>query len=1070
MSGDETTIQIDGPAPARRLAQYELLRPVGTGAMGVVHQARDVDLDRPVAIKLLHSASAEDPKLIERFLREARSAAQLIHPNVALIYQVGRQDTLTFIAMEWLDGGDLSQAVRQRGPLPWREATAAIRDAAAGLAAAHAVGLVHRDIKPSNLMRNQAGQVKLVDFGLARLHAMPSDLTLTGSILGTPAYLSPEQCRGDAATPLSDLYSLACSYFHLLAGRPPYAAQHMAAVLNGHLNEAMPDPRRFSPEVPESVVRIVQRAGAKRPADRYPGAAAMLAELQAAIDGRELVEPPSAAREDAAAPRVSDNLGNPGNLGLDTTSFIGRDFETAQLGELLQQSRLVTLTGPGGTGKTRLSLHVARRLVETFADGAWLVELAPLAAGPAVVGALAALFGVRDGPGKSTDERLVDHLQTRELLLVLDNCEHVVDDAAAIAQRIHMRCDRVRILATSRQPLGVPGELTLGVPPLATGDEDATPLELERVEAIRLFVERAAAARPGFRLDDDNAAAVAQICRRLDGIPLAIELAAARVKVLAPAQIAARLDDAFKLLGGGQRTLLPRQQTLRALIDWSWDLLDDDERRLLARISVFAGDFSLEAAEAVLPDDESDAVLVLDGLAGLVDKSLLVASERGGRMRYRTLQTIRQYAAEKLAAAGQTLALQRRHADFYMALFQDAMARLDGPQHADATLALELEHDNARAALDAVTLQRWFDIGLRLAKALAGYWYLHGALADGVARIERLMAQDPPACAELAILLQPAGTLAMYLGRQELARDWFERGLQMARDAGRGALEGGLLGGLGSLAVARGELQVARQCFERSLELASQLRDRTGEAYAHNNLGIVLASMGEVAPAREHLNAALAFHRTANSQRDVANGLMSLGELEQADGQPGPARALFESSLNIFSALGDDWSAAYARDGLGKCALDSGDLAGARRHFEQALDVLRRLQDKGAVADQLDYLAQVSMLEQKFDSAARLADESLALRLELNNPASLASSMETYAALHAAEQPERSARLLGAMAALQDNTQATLPASRQARQQALCQALRARLGPQAFEQLRAEGARQDPALLARAPR
>lgn len=1116
-------------APPRRLAQYELLRKVGSGAMGEVHQAHDLDLDRAVAIKLLHASSAADPALNERFLREARSAAQLIHPHVALVYQVGRHDGLTFIVMEWLDGGDLAHAVRQLGPLPWRDALAAVRDAAAGLAAAHAVGLVHRDIKPSNLMRSRSGTVKLVDFGLARLHAAPSELTHGDSLLGTPAYLSPEQCAGEAATPQSDVYALACTAFHLLTAQAPFTASHVAAVLYAHLNKPLPDPRGWAPDVPEAVVRLLQRAAAKDPAQRHASAAALLADLDAVLRGgapvahpaptpaEQLAAHPSAHRSapapaPAPEPASASAAGQPaapalpeqtpwpaapaaGNLGTDNTSFIGREQLSAQVGSMLRQTRLLTLTGPGGTGKTRLALHAARHAAAVFADGAWLVELAPLSAEQAgehgaarmVWGTVAALFGLRDDAGDQPDDPLLAHLAGRALLIVLDNCEHLLEAAAALAQRVLAHAPGVRILATSRQPLGVPGELTLAVPPLAVGEPDAPLAELARVEAVRLFAERAAAARPGFTLDAGNAAAVAQICRRLDGIPLAIELAAARTKVLAPAQIAARLDDAFKLLGSGQRSLLPRQQTLRALIDWSWNLLDEGERRLLARCSVFAGDFSFEAAEAILSLDVSvdaatgsatpggaidapGSIDVLDGLASLVDKSLLLAAERGGEMRYRLLETIRQYGAERLQAAGETEALQRRHAAFFSTLVCAAVADLNGPGHDSASARLLREHDNARAALDAMTAQRAFDIALPLARGLADYWFMHGALGDGVARLQRLIALDPPESVALAQLIQPAGTLAMYLGLRELAQGWFERGLKIARDTGSDALQARMLASLGALAVASGNYPEARRWLEEALQQCERVGDKTNAAKAHNNLGIALSSMGDNAGAREHLLAALALHRESRRQVDLANGMLSLAELEQAAGASDEAQGLFASSLDIFASLGDDWSAAYARDGLGRCALDHGDIAGARRHFEAALDVLRRRGDKGAIADQLDYLAHVALLERQHDEAARLADESLALRLELKNPAWLAVSMETHAAVNVGRDPERSARLLGAMAALQDQAQARPTAMRERRQQVLQRALTRRLGEQAFERLRAEGARADPEALARGGR
>jgi tetratricopeptide (TPR) repeat protein len=310
----------------------------------------------------------------------------------------------------------------------------------------------------------------------------------------------------------------------------------------------------------------------------------------------------------------------------------------------------------------------------------------------------------------------------------------------------------------------------------------------------------------------------------------------------------------------------------------------------------------------------------------------------------------------------------------------------------------------------------------------------------------------------------------MYLGQRELAQAWFEGGLQMAREARDDALQARMLASVGALAVAGGDYPEARRWLEEALRQCKRVGDKTNAAKAHNNLGIALSSMGDNAGAREHLLAALALHRQSKRQVDLANGMLSLAELEQAAGDSAQAQGLFESSLDIFTSLGDDWSAAYARDGLGRCALDHGDIAGARRHFEAALDVLRRRGDKGAIADQLDYLAHVALLERQHDEAARLADESLALRLELENPAWLAVSMETHAAVNVGRDPERSARLLGAMAALQEQAKARPTAMRERRQQVLQGALIRRLGEQTFERLRAEGAQADPAALARGGR
>jgi predicted ATPase len=1079
MPADDARIDPDSGATqhiglsSSRLAQYRLLGPAGAGAMGVVHHAIDLDLDRPVAIKLLHDdlPGGPDPALLERFLREARSAAQLTHPNVALVYQVGREDEQVFIVMEWVDGGDLGQAVKRLGALPWREAAAAARDAAAGLAAAHGVGLVHRDIKPSNLMRNRSGQVKLVDFGLARLHEAASELTTTGNILGTPAYLSPEQCRGDSATPLSDQYSLGCTLYHLLTGRPPFAAPNMAALLQGHLSEPLPDPRPEAPDVPAALLRVLKRATAKRPQDRFPDCARLAQALSAVLEGRPFA--------------VAGGTAPPGNLPQAPNSFVGRDAEMADLVELLQETRLVTLIGPGGTGKTRLALHAARLLADEspggfaggFTGGVWLVELATLPAGSPVAGLVAATLGVRELPGQSIEQGLVQHLRRQPTLLLLDNCEHVIDAASALAGLLTASCASLRILASSRQPLACPGELTLAVPPLPTGQEGDSLQALAAVDAVRMFADRARAARADFVLDGHNTAAVVQICRRLDGIPLAIELAAARVKVLSPLQIAERLADVFKLLsGGGQRTLLPRQQTLRALIDWSWDLLDDGERRLLECASVFAGDFSLDAAEAVLPDPALDSGPVLDTLTALVDKSLLGCVDRRGRMRFRLLQTMRQYAAERLQARGAPAAVHRRHAEFFMLTLRDAVARTQQPARAEAMLTLELEHDNALAALDAVVEHRWFDIGLRLASSLGSYWFMQGMLAEGVARLQRLLDASPPAGAELAAMLKPAGHLARHLGRLDLAQSWFERGLQMARDKGQGRLEGALMGDLGSVACARGELRAAQRWFEQSRDLCLQLRERTEAGYAQNNLALVLKDMGRIEEARVQLGAALEAIHSPDATRDSGVGRMSLAELELDSGEYARAAALFQQALDIMITLDDRWNGARARGGLGKAALCLGDWVGAERHLLQSLSVLRRLDDKAAIADLLDHLALLAWRQGQREPARALARESLLLRLTLDNRLALAASLETQAVLRGADgtvadaqaDPGQAAKLLGCAAGLRGQIGASLPVWRGQLLGSLRTQLEARLGTAAFEGRCIEGASADALALASA--
>src|ERR671916_1683038 len=382
--------------------------------------------------------------------------------------------------------------------------------------------------------------------------------------------------------------------------------------------------------------------------------------------------------EAETAPRTPERP--PNNLPLELSSFVGREKEIVEVERLLEHNRLVTLTGSGGCGKTRLALAVAGELVEGFEDGVWVVELAPLADPILVSQAVASVLGVREQPGRSPTEALADHLESKKVLLLLDNCEHLVEACATLAEALLRSCPELRVLATSREALGITGEVAWPVPSLSLPDlRRLSDIEgLPRYESARLFVERATTAKPTFALTEQNATAVAQVCYRLDGIPLAIELAAARTKVLPVEEISGRLDDCFRLLAAGGRTAMPRHRTLHATMDWSHDLLPDEERALFRRLSVFAGGFTLEAAESVCAGEDLERGEVLELLSHLVDKSLGVAREVSGEARYRLLETVRQYAREKLSESDEAELLRERHAGFYLALAEEAEPELKG--------------------------------------------------------------------------------------------------------------------------------------------------------------------------------------------------------------------------------------------------------------------------------------------------------------------------------------------------------------------------------------------------------
>ncbi len=582
----------------------------------------------------------------------------------------------------------------------------------------------------------------------------------------------------------------------------------------------------------------------------------------------------------------------PNNLPQQLTSFVGRERELAQARELLSRGRLLTLLGVGGLGKSRLSLQIAAEVLEDFPDGVWLVELAPIADERLVPLGVASALGVKEDPGRPVQDALVKHVANRQLLILLDNCEHLIDACAHLAKALLQAGAQVRILATSREPLRIAGETTLQLPTLSLPDDAAPSLAaLRDVDAIRLFVDRAAAADPAFHLDDRNAATVTEICRRLDGIPLAIELAAARVRVLSVDRIAARLSDRFKLLTGGDRTALKRQQTLRALIDWSHDLLTPGERALFRRLSVFAGGWSLDAAEAVGTGGDVDDGDVLELLTRLVEKSLVVPEVDGTR--YRFLETIRQYAGEQLANSDEEEAVRMRHLGWFLAFAEEGRPHLIGSQQGAWLARLDQERENLFAA------HRYCDrapgggeLGIRLLAAIRRYWFDRGLLGLGyratMEALARPSAQSPTQVRAAA--LNDAGQIAAYMGRYAEAQAHLVESLDIARRLGDKSRVAYLLQPLALACVGVGDLAAARKYLNEALELAHQIGDPREIAAALNSLAQIARMEGDLATAEPLYEQVLDLGRNVHDMRDVASiSLLNLAMV--AIGRDAPERA-----------------------------------------------------------------------------------------------------------------------------------------------------------------------------------
>ncbi len=749
----------------------------------------------------------------------------------------------------------------------------------------------------------------------------------------------------------------------------------------------------------------------------------------------------------------------PNNLPMQMTSFIGRAHEIAEVKRLLSTARLVTLTGAGGCGKTRLALQVAAELLDdpstgsgqVFADGAWLVELSPLADPGLVPQSIAAVLGVREEAGAKQTilAALTEFLRYKSLLLVLDNCEHLIDACAQLADALLHACPKLKILATSREALGIAGETPHRVPSLSVPDirQPSPPENLTQYEAVRLFVDRAVTIQPTFTLTQQNASALAQICHRLDGIPLAIELAAARVKVLSVEQIAARLDDRFRLLTGGSRTALPRQQTLRSMVDWSYDLLSEPERVLLRRLSAFAGGWRLEAAESVCADDEgrktddgSPSIIrpaspvfrredVLDTLIHLVDKSLVIVEDQDGESRYRMLETIRQYARDKLLESGEAQQIRARHADFFLKFAEQAEPKLLGADQLLSLNRLEAEHDNLRAALEWSLSSNDSQAALRLAGALYWFWLLRDYWIEGRAWLEQALARDAALSdgeasrahkSVRAKALNAAMDMAAEQGDQKSWRAYFDESLALYRELGdtRGIANAEM--SLGRMAWHQGDLAAARARLENALTLFRQAGDAWGIADSIHTMGHVASDMGEYAVARARLEESLAHFRQLGDTLRVSVLLSDLGLVAYLQRDYAAAERHFQESLGIFRQNKSREGIATSLNRLGDLARGRGDYHQAAALYGDSLTTFRELGEKVGVASILHNLAHIALHEASYPQARALFVEALEVNRELDNKAGISECLAGLAEVAALQgQPmDRAARLFGAADAL----------------------------------------------------
>jgi serine/threonine-protein kinase PknK len=916
------------PATLTRLShavsgRYAVEREIGAGGMAIVYLAEDLKHRRSVAIKVLKPELAATLGS-ERFLREIEIAARLSHPHILPLFDSGAAGDLLYYVMPFVPGESLrSKLVRER-QLPVDEALRLTREIASALGSAHQQGIVHRDIKPENILLAD-GIALVADFGIARALRSSranadttSALTMAGLALGTPAYMSPEQFTADEVDGRSDLYALGCVLFEMLAGQPPFTGTTADTLLRQHLTT---EPRPLSelrPTVSLGLTRVVAKVLAKDPAGRFPTAASFAEAIATVVSGG-ITPVPQDGRPDT-----------PNNLPRQRTRFIGRDRELAECARLLGETRLLTLTGIGGSGKTRVAQRLAEIMLPSFPDGVWFVDLAPLVDAGAIPGTVAAALGVSATAERSVMDAIKDTLRGKRTLVVLDNCEHLLSAAAELADALLTTDDRVRLVATSREGLGIEGEHLVAIRSMSVPTGVADIRTVQESEAVRLFLDRAQSARRDFALTTDNASAVVEICRRLDGIPLAIELAAARVKMLSVEQIRSRLHDRFRLLTGG-RSAVPRQQTLLATIQWSYEQLQEDEQQLLRRLSVFSGGWTLESATAVAGDD-GDEFQVLDLLTRLADKSLVVVEQGGAHeARYSMLETVRQYGAERLVEAGESSSVRERHLAYFMELGEQSYReKFTREEYWGGRLTSEL--DNIRAAASFV---RDLDAERYLTFIGSFVYYLWGRsyiqegreyLADALGR-----ASPEPFRHSYARALRGQAMFAAVTGDTVGSRALNEQVLVMWREVNDIVEIGHTLATLGWSQFLGDECEQAYVTFEELLRVAVQVGDPVYVNQAKVALGQVLVALSRVDEARVMANDVLAFSRKVGDRRAEHSAFHYLADCALIEGDCRAAVPLYKESLTLAEAIGDRVETSFEIEGLAMAIAGLGDHATALR-------------------------------------------------------------------------------------------------------------------------------------------
>ncbi len=988
----------------KKIGRYEIVKLLGAGGMGEVYLAEDARLRRRLALKILPADVAANEQRLRRFEQEALSASALNHPNILTIYEFGADGEVNFLAAEFVEGETLGERLRRSGQLKIDEALDIAIQTAAALAAAHRAGIIHRDIKPENIMIRADGIVKVLDFGLAKLiekgrkresekvrkvedestiilspHLAFSSsplLTNPGVIMGTADYMSPEQSRAKATDARTDVFSLGVVIYEMLTGQKPFHGETVNHTIVNILEKEPTSVSAICRNCPAEFERIINKSLTKNADERYTSAKDLLAnlkklqkrlEFEAELNQESEKVRKRESENETLLFNVSDSPKTPNNLTENLSPLIGRVKEIGEITDLLKDEtvRLLTLTGIGGTGKTRLAQAIARQMLGEFPDGVFFAGLTAITDYKLVASEIAQPLGVKESGDVSILDALKNYLADKKILLVIDNFEQVIKAAPVIAELLETAVN-LKILITSRVVLRLSAEQEYIVPPLAVPKSDAgiSFAETANFEAVKFFTERARYAQRDFVLTEENADSVAEICRRLDGLPLAIELAAARVKLFTPAAMLKRLENSLNLLTGGAKDLPERQQTMRGAIQWSYDLLEENEKKLFNRLAVFRGGFTLDGAEVIAEGEkvrkrESEksvadstfssshsltfSLSIFDGLSSLLEKSLIVRRDGAdGEPRFRMLVVVREFALEKLAESGEADEIKQLHAEFYADLADKF--RKDRLKSAELFEKFEQDHDNTRAALEW-SLENEQNIALRIAVGGYMFWLRRGYLAEGVNWMKATLAKssenaDPN-------LLAEANRKIAYLLRHQ------------------------------------GNYKEAVFYGEEGLRLCREIGDKQMICIALGILGAIKGSVEDFKSARELLEESLAIAKETNDQRQIGQMFNSLGEIARGQKDYESARKHYEESRLVAKQLEHDESH-YPTINLASITYLAGDYESSRRYSLEVLEISLEFGDKVVIYMAIANLAALAMKAGKPEKSARLAGAAAKIQESIN--------------------------------------------------------------------------------------